>query len=149
MELHCYDGPPGPDPKKPEKKEVRVSTIQELRFLVEKLIETGRTDLKLHFDQSLMHEEEFYEIMGMLVEKHPKVSMSSSEVVSYSEENFGSQVYKGHVFRVEPFEGGFRVLRFTPCGSQIPSFDITFQTPEEAEAHAKSEIDLTLENTQR
>lgn len=146
MELHCYDGPPGPDPKKPkpEKKDVRISTIQELRVIVERLVATGRTDLKLHFDQSIMAEDEFYEIMGLLVEKHPESSMPASEVVSYSEENFGMQEHRGCPFRVEPFEDGFRVLRFTPCGSQIPSFDITFQTPDEAEAHAKSEIDLEL-----
>lgn len=147
MDLHCYDGPPGPDPKKPEKKTVMISTIQELRVIVERIVETGRTDLKLSFDQSLLAEDEFYEIMGMITEKHPGVQRTPpAEVVSYSAENFGKQVYRDQVFQVEPFEEGYRVLRFTPCGDQIPTFDITFQTPDEAEAHAKSEIDLTLEN---
>lgn len=71
MNVHCYDGPPGPDPE-PAKEQIRVYSIGELRVVVDHLIESGRTDVKLELSPALLADPEAYDILGEIVTKHPK-----------------------------------------------------------------------------
>lgn len=71
MNVHCYDGPPGPDPQ-PTKETIRVYSIGELRVVVDHLIESGRTDVKLELSPALLVDPVAYDILEEIVSKHPK-----------------------------------------------------------------------------
>ncbi len=128
-----------------EKKNIRVSTLEELTVIVDRLIATGRTDAKIHFDGHLLLEPKAWDQLERLTHEHP----AAQEIVSYSADALGEQKHRDLTYKVTPSGVGFRAHVHQGCAGWFEPFDIDFPTIGDAHEHATGYIDGVLEQAEK
>jgi len=144
METHYYDGPTD---LPPEKRQIQVNSMSELRRVAAQLIESGETDVNVQIPIHMMGPEA-YDILGQIVSHHPASKQRPhaqeaevSEVVSYSEQ----QEHRGIHYSVFEAPDGFRVKVAAGCAGMIEPWDCPFQDYEDAALHGRAFIDQVFD----
>ena len=152
MEVHCYDGPVYPAPK----REIQITSIEHLREVVDESIRTGTTP-KLHLG-GLLTDPRAWVILERIVSDHPRSqpdaqphqeakaqaqaqAETEAEVVTYSAGALEPQTYRDMQYQVVEDATGFRVKLLSPCGGSHEPWDFPFDSIEDADAHGRAAID--------
>jgi len=141
------------------KKDVVISTIEELEVIAERCIASGRTDIKLHLDPTLLADDRAWAILEKISKDHPKSqpqpgasdgeahpeaeteaqAPSEAEVVTYCESH--TKEHRSIPYKVTATGDGYRVHVHQGCAGWMEPWDCPFSTPEDADAHGVSYID--------
>lgn len=144
------------------KRTAYVHTLDDLRLLVDELIDEGDDQVKIEMNPLLYAEPELHDILEKLVDLQPRKQANvetsrkaeeaqetpeaeAEEIVSYSEDAVHD--YRGIGYRIDSSFGGFRVKILTPCGGDMEPWDFALSTFDDAVTHAQAYIDsITSEN---
>lgn len=154
MKTHCYDGPiDTPEPK----RTIQISSMSQLRRVVDQLIESGDVDVNLQISPLLFaHMEEVQGILERIITHHPASkeppnaqahrqaqaqAETAPEVVSYPEH----QEHRGVRYEVHEAADGFRVSVAAGCAGMMEPWDCPFQDYEDAALHGRAYIDSVLD----
>lgn len=150
---HCLDGPG--NLFKPPKRVLWVENIEELEKVVDQLIATGDTNVKLDFSPALLLEPRAYAILERIVSDHPRSqsnvkastteTKAQAEVVTYAEGSLEPQTYRNFTYQVFESAEGCRVKIDLGCTGWQEPFDCAFQTIGEADETGIAYIDFLID----
>ena len=163
-DIGCLDGPT--DLFKPPKRKLWVENIEELEKIVDQLIATGDTNVKLDFSPALLLEPRAYDILERIVSDHPRSqpngrspkrppeaeaeAEAEAEIVSYVEGALEPRTHRGFTFQVYESAEGYRMKVDLGCRGWEEPFDCAFQTIEAADETGTGYIDhLILQAEQK
>jgi len=137
--------------KKPAKQNIIVTSLAQLRSVVDGLIATGRTDMKINFSAEMLLEEDAWKELERLTEHHPASKpVEEEEVVSYTADALDPQTWRGIPYIISPVAGGrYRMAVDQGCAGLMEPFDTDFADIGEADEHARGYIDGVIERAER
>ena len=129
--------------------------------VVDELVRTGDTNVRLDFSPALLLDPKVYDILGRIVTHHPRSqpnaqpphdetqAQTQAEVISYAVGSLGEQKHRGFPYQVFESAEGFRVKVHQGCAGWEEPFDCAFTTLAEADETGIAYIDHIILQAER